>query len=364
MGAVERMISAWSGGVKFWGTASRPVARRFRMCVNQREEVRSSDETSPRGPLVVFPGALGDFVCLVPALEKIGARSARRPTLFCKGDLVPLARVTGIAEAEPLEDRRASWLFSAAPPAEADAFFCAFGSIESFTGKGVPEVERNVARWQGARGRVHPFRPIEPMHLARHFLRCLAPEDDWLEVPERTWLSLPEDVIGRHASTTASEGCPPLVVHPGSGGTAKRWSRAGFAEIARRYVERNRGVVILLGPAEEAEIGEWQQPGVRVVTGLDLVAVAAILVAGGGYLGNDSGVSHLAGAVGARGVALFGPTDPRCWRPLSQRILALRLTPWCGYEQRAPAAAVDAIERALAQQDVAFPLIAADGSDL
>jgi heptosyltransferase III len=310
--------------------------------------MRSSDETSPRGPLVVFPGALGDFVCLVPALEKIRARHTRRPTLFCKGDLVPLARITGIADAEPLEDRRTSWLFSAEPPAEADAFFRGFGSIESFTGKGVPEVERNVARWQGARGRVHPFRPVEPMHLARHFLRCLAPEDDGLEVPERTWLVLPEDVIGRHASARASEARQPLVIHPGSGGRAKRWSRAGFAEIARRYVERHWGVVILLGPAEEAEIGEWQQPGVRVVAGLDLVAVAAILAACGGYLGNDSGASHLAGAVGACGVAIFGPTDPRCWRPLSRRIAAHRLTPWFGCEQRAPAAAVDEIDRALA----------------
>jgi glycosyl transferase family 9 (putative heptosyltransferase) len=348
MGAVERMISAWSGGVKFSGTASRLVARRSRMCVNHREEVRSSDETSPRGPLVVFPGALGDFVCLVPALEKISARRTRRPTLLCKGDLVPLARVTGIAEAEPLEGRRASWLFSAAPPPEADKFFSGFGSIESFTGKGVLEVERNIARWQGAGGRVHSFRPIEPMHLARHFLRCLAPEDGWLKVPEHTLLSLRDDLIARHASTTASEGSPPLIIHPGSGGRAKRWSRTGFAEIARRYVERNRGVVILLGPAEEAEIGEWQQPGVRVVAGLDLVAVAAILAACGGYLGNDSGASHLAGAVGACGVAIFGPTDPRCWRPLSRRIAAHRLTPWFGCEQRAPAAAVDEIDRALA----------------
>jgi glycosyl transferase family 9 (putative heptosyltransferase) len=311
--------------------------------------VRPSDVTSPRGPLVVFPGALGDFVCLVPALEKIGARHGRRPTLLCKGDLAPLARVTGIAEAEFLEDRRASWLFSVAPPPEADTFFGSFESIESFTGKGVPEVERNLARWQGARGRVHSFRPIEPVHLARHFLRCVAPEDDRLEVPERTWLPLPENVTARHAFRTASEGRPPLVIHPGSGGRTKRWSRAGFAEIARRFVARSRGVVILLGPAEEAEVGEWQQPGIRVVAGLDLLAVAALLAGGSDYLGNDSGVSHLAGAVGARGVAVFGPTDPHCWRPLSSRIIALHLTPWHGHDRRPPAATVDAVDDALAR---------------
>jgi heptosyltransferase III len=298
---------------------------------------------------VVFPGALGDFVCLVPALEQISARHARRLTLLCKGDLAALARDTGIAEAEPLEDRRASWLFSVAPPPEADTFFGGFASIESFTGTGVPEVERNLARWQGARGRLHSFRPIEPMHLARHFLRCLAPEDDQLEVIERMWLPLPDEVVARHAPSIASESRPPLVVHPGSGGRAKRWCRAGFAEIARRFVERSRGVVIVLGPAEEAEAREWQQPGIRVVVGLDLVAVAALLATCGAYLGNDSGVSHLAGAVGARGVAVFGPTDPHCWRPLSPRITALRLTPWHGHDQRASAAEVDAVDDALAR---------------
>jgi heptosyltransferase III len=348
MGAVDAMISAWFGGVKFLNRRLRLLARRPEMCVNHREDVRPSDANSPRGPLVVFPGALGDFVCLMPALERISTRSARRPTLLCKGDLALLARVTGIAEAEPLEGRPASWLFSSAPPPEADAFFGGFGSIESFTGKAVPEVERNLARWQGAGGRVHSFRPIEPMHLARHFLRCIAPDQQWLEIPEPSWLTLPQEVAARHASITDSQGRPPLVVHPGSGGRAKRWSRAGFADIARRFIERNRGVVVLLGPAEEAEVGEWQHPGVHVVTGLDILAVAALLAAGGGYLGNDSGISHLAGAVGARGVALFGPTNPECWRPLSRRIAALHLTPWYGFEQDAPAAAVDAIDRALA----------------
>jgi hypothetical protein len=34
------------------------------------------------------------------------------------------------------------------------------------------------------------------------------------------------------------------------------------------------------------------------------------------YVGNDSGISHLAGVLGCRGIALFGPTDARIWRPL------------------------------------------------
>jgi hypothetical protein len=266
--------------------------------------------------------------------------------LLCKGDLALLARATGIAEAEPIEDRRASWLFSPAPPPEADGFFGGFSAVESFTGKGVPEVERNLDRWRGNRGRAHSFRPLEPMHLARHFLRCIAPEEAWLELPEPR-LSLSERPAALRALGVGRTGRPPLVVHPGSGGRAKRWSRAGFAEVARRAAGRGRDVVVLLGPAEATEAGEWRGPGIRVVVGLDLVTVATLLAASDGYLGNDSGVSHLAGASGARGVALFGPTDPQYWRPLSRRIRSLRVAPWHGYEEAAPAATVDAVDQAL-----------------
>ena len=51
---------------------------------------------------------------------------------------------------------------------------------------------------------------------------------------------------------------------------------------------------------------------------------AALLAGAALYLGNDSGISHLAAAVGAPGVVLFGPTDARRWRPLSPAIVALQ----------------------------------------
>ena len=88
-----------------------------------------------------------------------------------------------------------------------------------------------------------------------------------------------------------------------------------------------------------------------VARGLDVVALAALLARADRYLGNDSGVSHLAGAVGARGAALFGPTDPELWRPLSPRITSLRLVAWHGSESAAPLSTIDAVDDALAAAD-------------
>jgi ADP-heptose:LPS heptosyltransferase len=82
-------------------------------------------------------------------------------------------------------------------------------------------------------------------------------------------------------------------------------------------------VCILLGPAEIGEEVHWKRFG-RVESSLDLAQVASILSRATLYIGNDSGVSHLAGAVGARGGAIFGPTRPDQWRPLGGAITVVR----------------------------------------
>jgi ADP-heptose:LPS heptosyltransferase len=297
-------------------------------------------------PLVVFPGALGDFVCLAPALREIGARGSGRVRLLCKGDLVPLAHAAAIAQAEPIEDRRASWLFMKEPPTVADRFFSGFSSIDSFTGAGVSEVERNLRRWQGPNGRAHPFRPHDRVHLAVHFLRSVAPEREW-RVPPEVRFSLDPQLCERSVAPFAGAGRPLLVIHPGSGSLAKRWSRPGFREIARRWRERAGAVVVVLGPAEEGEAGAWAEEGITVAAGLELVTVASLLACCDAYCGNDSGVSHLAAAVGACGVALFGPTDPECWRPLSSRIASIRVEPWTGTDGAPARQTVEHIESAL-----------------
>jgi ADP-heptose:LPS heptosyltransferase len=61
----------------------------------------------------------------------------------------------------------------------------------------------------------------------------------------------------------------------------------------------------------------FRAAGLPVLTQLDLPTVAAIARVAAAFVGNDSGVSHLAAAVGASGVAIFGPTDPARWRPVA-----------------------------------------------
>ncbi len=65
-------------------------------------------------------------------------------------------------------------------------------------------------------------------------------------------------------------------------------------------------------------------PGALLARDLPLRALAAALARAGLFLGNDSGVAHLAAACGTRTLALFGPTDPTLWAPVGRSVATLR----------------------------------------
>lgn len=294
------------------------------------------------GALVIFPGALGDFVCLLPALRRIRAHDGS-VTVLCRHDLVALVHASGLGVALPIEGRWASWLFQRDPPPEAKTFFAAFDRIDSFSGGDCPEVIANLSRWRGAAARVHRFRPSQPIHLVEYHRQCLdvsAAEDP----PLSLGASLSDEARARLSRLPR----PLLLIHPGSGGRRKRWSRDGFARIAERWRSRS-GVdgVFVLGPAEAEEVEWWRRREALVFDDLDVVTLGAWLGECSLYLGNDSGASHLAGAVGARGAALFGVSDPRWWRPRSPRIFVVEPRPWETWDEPASSAAVETVELGL-----------------
>jgi heptosyltransferase III len=115
-----------------------------------------------------------------------------------------------------------------------------------------------------------------------------------------------------------------IVIHPGSGGSAKCWHVGNFHRVAARLIHDGVQVVFLCGPVEmerlELQLRERLADLGPCLSGIDLTAVLQILTWADGYLGNDSGITHLAGAMGKATLAVFGPTDPRKYRPLGPRV--------------------------------------------
>jgi hypothetical protein len=99
------------------------------------------------------------------------------------------------------------------------------------------------------------------------------------------------------------------VMHPFASSPAKRWPLAKFHEVAAGMEMPVRWCA---GPSEELP------EAVRID---DLYELACWLAGARVYIGNDSGISHLAAAMGAPAIVLFGPTDPAVWAPRGSRVL-------------------------------------------
>lgn len=126
-----------------------------------------------------------------------------------------------------------------------------------------------------------------------------------------------------------------LVMHPGAGKRGNIWPAERFAEVADRAVSTGQRVLVLQGPADgevvarlTAALATRERPnGTRHVTVAPRMRVgvcAALLARADRFLCNDTGLMHVAGAVGVPTLALFGPTEPDLWKPLSPLVVAVR----------------------------------------
>ena len=116
-----------------------------------------------------------------------------------------------------------------------------------------------------------------------------------------------------------AEGRPLAAFAPGAVGPSKRWPASYFAETARRLAAQGFSVIVLGGPGETslaAEIGAGQGH-VRDLTGADLRNAILGLAAADVAVSNDSGLLHVAAALGTPSIGIFGPTSPWHWAPLN-----------------------------------------------
>ncbi|MFZ5518544.1 MAG: glycosyltransferase family 9 protein [Candidatus Zhuqueibacterota bacterium] len=122
-------------------------------------------------------------------------------------------------------------------------------------------------------------------------------------------------------------GLQPIGIHPGAGKIENRWQVEKFAEVAGYWFQASYMPVLFWGP-KEVELGQMLLSQVNfkpiVCDGLALRQFAAIVQQMEIFLCNDTGVMHVAAAVGTPLVAIFGPTEPSLWKPLGERFRVVR----------------------------------------
>ncbi len=269
-------------------------------------------------PLLVAlrPLGLGDLLTAVPALRALAdAFPSHRRVLAAPAVLEPLVGMTGaideVVPTEPLVDLDPSLrgadvavdLHGKGPASHRVLLASRPKRLIAFANPTVPESagfpqwrqdEHEVNRW--CRMLQESGVPADPRRLDLH--RPAGP--------------VPHGIVGA------------TLVHPGAAFPARRWPPERWAAVARNLVEAGSPVVITGGPGEEELALSVARgaglPSEAVHAGrTDLAQLARLVAAAARVVCTDTGVAHLATALGTPSVVLFGPTSPRHWGPPPDR---------------------------------------------
>lgn len=275
--------------------------------------------------LAVHPGALGDLVLFGHLLTQLGGAQTLVAGLEKAQLLVSLGRA------------RRAMAFDALPMHEAfadsPAGDCLLPSllgdhrrlVSCFGGEN-PLAQLRLASLTAAESAAFlPVRP--PADFSGHLLELwcdllgleaeLSPEPWSLPADMR---SLPRELVNSHRLPSDRL----AVIHPGSGGRNKCWPLERFEALALRLRREGFHIVWSLGPVE---LDVWPHGTVErlqrdhtVLANQPLITLAGLLSQADILIGNDSGVAHLAAALGRPTVAIFGPSNPIHFRPLGKSV--------------------------------------------
>lgn len=306
--------------------------------VSEREAPRHAGAVTDR-LAIIHQGALGDFLLALPVFEGLHRRYPHTSMDFCSRlehlSLLETKPYFGEAHSSDTSVLAALYHDDLWRSARMPAYLLEASSIFLF---GQPRSRILADRFSQLMGRpvywIQSFpspghRPHEP--VTRYLLAqlreqglavdCVLPE---IEVPGVETLE-----VRSWVRSAGWEGRPkPVIIHPGSGGRKKIWPlKDWWALLEWLRAEYNRPLLMVLGPADrhlEPFAAAAQRLGVRMLEDLSLQRLAAFLSESALYIGNDSGVSHLAAATGIPIIAIFGPTRPEIWAPRGAKVHLIR----------------------------------------
>jgi len=304
------------------------------------------DECAESRVLIILPGALGDLICMLPAIRWIASQNPQSPIeLMARMELARFAvGRMGVARAHSIDRPEVSRLFvdRDIDLASARELFSSFEQIYSFFAADNEKFKANLAAI-AYRADFYPFRPPGTGHVAEAYLAAVGAPEGFANGPEIELLEMDHAAAAEVLKGLGLQRREYLLVLPGSGSRTKNWPVEKFVELTRRLAQELKPLV-LLGPAEEGIAHAFHAAGIPAVDDLELGTVAALAGGAGAFIGNDSGVSHLAAASGSQGLVMFGPTDPDRWRPRG-RVEVIRHQPLAELSVGEVEAALDAIVR-------------------
>lgn len=275
--------------------------------------------------LIIHQGAIGDIVSIFPAVIRLKEKFSRIDAIFKKsiGELAFYMKL--IEKAYPAEAAFFSSMFSHGVDPVAVEILHLYDEILLFSYS--QELEGIIS--DIVTKKIHRIPPRPDTHTDIHILNYILKQ-----LAERGLIDNPAPPVKDYCSSlieygnTASKfGRSRIILHPGSGSMRKNWPAPNFIELFAMLKTAGMSPEILLGPAEHnlSEIFTRSLPvGTKILTPAGLLDIISILKQSEGFIGNDSGISHLSAFWGIPTVVIFGPSNPKRWKPFGRSVADLR----------------------------------------
>jgi len=285
--------------------------------------------------LLIHGGAVGDFVMSLRIVAALRETGAGKVTVLGKPEIATIAVPGGGVDAV-IDINQGGYhsLFSAEPPIPAPVLEILRRFDLAVDMLGGPRGVVTTKLREAGIPKVIAFDPRPRSDWTGHI------SDQWLAdlqaagihaVPGPPLIRLSEErrdqARHRLLATTNSANLGLAVLHPGSGSRQKCWPPTHFAGLAMILQTRGWGVTFLLGPVETERFTASETASLRgaapMIVGCSLPDAADLIAAANLFVGNDSGMSHLAAAIGTPTVAIFGPTNPKVWGPMARHAVII-----------------------------------------
>jgi len=284
--------------------------------------------------LVIRGGAIGDFILTLPAIASL-RRQFPEAHLEVLGypHIIQLAVAGGLVDrVQSIEARALAGFFARHGQLEEDLadYFSEFDIIISYLYDPDDIFRANIARCSPAHFIVGPYRPNEreKVHATKVYLQPL----ERLAIFEAD--NLPRlSINSLSAAAPAKADQPPtlsqIALHPGSGSEKKNWPEEKWADLLQHLVNSTNFNLLLIGGEAEGErlqrlAAALPPRRTRVAQSLPLAELARLLQQCTAFVGHDSGISHLAAALGLPGIVLWGNSIEQIWRPPHEQVVVLK----------------------------------------
>jgi heptosyltransferase-2 len=288
--------------------------------------------------LVIRGGAIGDFILTLPAIAAL-RRQFPQAHLEVLGypHIAQLAVAGGLADrVQPIEARGLAGFFARGGTLEPDLmdYFSEFDLVISYLYDPDEIFKTNVGRCLVKQFIVGPHRPDERerLHATQVYLKPL----ERLAIFDAD--NVPRLVLNDRNSSgradlpvslDAQQRVPTITFHPGSGSEKKNWPETKWAGLIQQIIATTRWNLLLVGGEAEGErlrrLAAVLPPArCSIAQGLPLAELARRIQSGAAFVGHDSGITHLAAAVGLPCVILWADTLEEVWRPQGERLVVLK----------------------------------------